>query len=270
MGEINGCGLGLRSEFIDSILDSPNKVDFFEVTPENWIYTPTKHLKTFERILDRFPVISHGVSLSIGSDFAFDKTFLRQIKDFLDRYEIKVYSEHLSFASLDGNQSYELLPLPMTHNMIDILCERIDFVQNYLQRELILENATYYYTPEDAQMSELEFTNSVFQKSGAKMLLDINNVFVNSFNHQFNPYEFIDGIDFKNVAYYHMAGHLEYSDTLWIDSHGMPVKDEVVSLMKYTLGKLKAPVLLERDNNIPPYDELFVEYKKLKDIHETF
>ncbi len=268
MEEFGGCGLGLRSEFLDSVLDSPNKVDFFEVTPENWITTPTKYLRTFEKILGRFPVVAHGVSLSIGSDSSLDLNFLKKIKTFLDRYEIKIYSEHLSFASLDNRQSYELLPLPMTHSMIQRLCERIDFVQNYLQRPLVLENATYYYTPE-SQMSELEFINSVFQKSGAKMLLDINNVFVNSFNHRFDPYKFIDGIDLKNVSYYHMAGHFEHSDTLWIDSHGMPVKDEVFDLMTYTLRRFKAPVLLERDNNIPPYDELFSEYQKLKEIHDA-
>lgn len=268
MKELRGCGLGLRREFLDSVLDSSNKVDFFEVTPENWITTPTKHLRTFEKVLERYPVVAHGVSLSIGSDFSLDTHFLKKIKEFLDRYEIKTYSEHLSFASLDNRQSYELLPLPMTHSMMERLCERIDFVQNYLQRELVLENATYYYTPE-SQMGELEFFNGVFQKSGAKMLLDINNVFVNSFNHQFDPYRYIDGIDLKNVSYYHMAGHFEHSETLWIDSHGMPIKDEVIDLMTYTLRRFKAPVLLERDNNIPMYDEIFDEYKKLKEIHES-
>lgn len=268
MKEFQGCGLGLRSEFLGDILDSPNKVDFFEITPENWIPTPTQHLRNFEKILERFPIIAHGVSLSIGSDSSLDVNFLKKIKSFLDRYEIKIYSEHLSFASLDNRQSYELLPLPMTHSMIERLCERIDFVQNYLQRPLILENATYYYTPQ-SQMSELEFINDVFEKSGAKMLLDINNVFVNSFNHGFDPYAFIDGINLKNVSYYHMAGHFEHSDSLWIDSHGMPIKDEVIDLMTYALYRLKAPVLLERDNNIPPYNELFSEYKKLKEIHDA-
>ena len=268
MKNIGGCGLGLRSEFITQVPSMLNKPDWFEIVPENWIYTPQKYQKTFDRIAQDFPLVCHGLSLSIGSDEPLNMQFLKQLKIFLDRYEIENYSEHLSFTSLDTLQSYELLPLPMNEQIVQRICEKVDQVQEYLQRELILENATYYYVP-SSTMDELEFTNEIFKKSGAKMLLDINNVFVNSFNHKFDQYEYIRGLDLSQVAYYHVAGHLEYEDDLWIDTHGEDVKDEVWDLLEFTLKKHKAPVLLERDNNIPPLDILMKEYIHMKGIYEN-
>jgi len=266
MKNINGCGLGLRSDFIFDMPSLQNKPDWIEIVPENWIDTPKKYQKIFDKIMEEYNVICHGLSLSIGSYEDVDMNFLKKLKEFLNRYEIKYYSEHLSFSSLQNAQTYELLPLPMTPKEVAKVCEKVDFVQNYLKRELILENATYYYVP-TSTMSEIEFINEVFKKSGAKMLLDVNNVFVNSFNHQFNPYKYIDDLDMSKVSYYHVAGHLEYKENLWIDTHGTPVKDEVWDLTKYCLSKHKAPALLERDNNIPPLDELMNEYDILKGIY---
>lgn len=264
---LSGCGLGLREDFIFDVLQSSIKPDFFEVAPENWMQIPKKHEKIFEQIRSEYQLICHGLSLSIGSYEDINVDFLKRILEFLDKYEIEVYSEHLSFSSLQNVQSYELLPLPMDKQMVQNVCDKIDFVQNYLKRELILENATYYYVP-DSTMEELDFINEIFKKSGAKMLLDINNVFVNSFNHKFDPYKYIDELDLDKVAYCHVAGHLEYEENLWIDTHGMPVKDEVWDLTKYVLEKKKLPVMLERDNNIPPLDELMEEYQILRDIYE--
>lgn len=268
MKNIYGCGLGLREEFIFDVPKKDEQIDFFEVAPENWISTPKKYQKVFERIVQDYPIMCHGLSLSIGSYEPVDTRFLKQVKDFLDRYEIKNYSEHLSFSSLEGLQTYELLPLPMNPKEVQNICDKIDFVQNYLKRELILENATYYFVPEST-MSEIDFINDVFKKSGAKMLLDINNVFVNSFNHKFDPYKYIDGLDLSTVFYYHVAGHLEYKEDLWIDTHGTAVKDDVWDLTKYTLSKHKAPIMLERDNNIPPLKILKKEIKKLRGIYDA-
>lgn len=264
---LSGCGLGLREDFIFDVPKASYKPDFFEIAPENWMEIPGKYLKVFENIVSEHQIICHGLSLSIGSYEGVNVNFLKKIKNFLDRYEIKVYSEHLSFSSLQNIQSYELLPLPMDQRMVQNICNKIDFVQNYLKRELILENATYYYVP-DSTMEEIDFINEIFKKSGAKMLLDINNIFVNSHNHKFNPYKYIDNIDLNEVFYCHVAGHLEYEENLWVDTHGMDVKDEVWDLTKYVLNKKKLPVLLERDNNIPPFEELMQEYQILKSIYE--
>ena len=268
MKNISGCGLGLRNDFIFDISEHPQQPDWMEIVPENWMDTPKKYQKIFDKIADEYQLACHGLSLSIGSYEPLDMTFLKKLKEFLDRYEIENYSEHLSFSSLEDIQTYELLPLPMTKEEVQKVCDKVDIVQNYLKRDLILENATYYYVP-TSTMDEIDFINEVFKKSGAKMLLDINNVFVNSFNHKFDPYKYIDSLDMNKVAYYHVAGHLEYKENLWIDTHGTPVKDEVWDLTKYCLDKHKAPALLERDNNIPPLEELMDEYNILKGIYDN-
>jgi uncharacterized protein (UPF0276 family) len=268
MNDIIGCGLGLRSEFIKDVKYLQDKPNWFEIVPENWFNIPQEFKKDFEYIANNFNLVAHGLSLSIGSCEDVDLNFLKRLKEFLDRYNIKYYSEHISFTSLEGVQSYELLPLPMNEEILKKIVQKIDIVQNYLKRELILENATYYFVP-SSTMSESEFINEIFKRSGAKMLLDINNVFVNSFNHKFDAIEFLDSLDFSKVAYYHIAGHLEYEDDLYIDTHGAKVKQEVWELLQYALKRKKVPVLLERDNNIPPLKVLIKEYYKLKEIYEN-
>jgi uncharacterized protein (UPF0276 family) len=268
MKNINGCGLGLREEFIFDLNRSKNKPEWLEIAPENWIHTPLKYQKIFDKLALEYEFVCHGLSLSIGSYEPLDMVFLKKLKEFMDRYNIIHYSEHLSFSSLNGIQTYELLPLPMNLKEINNICTKVQKVQEILQRELILENATYYYVP-TSTMSEIDFINAVFEKSGAKMLLDINNVFVNSYNHKFDAYNYIDNLDFSKIAYYHVAGHLEYKENLWIDTHGTPVKDEVWDLTKYCLTKKKAPILLERDNNIPRYAKMMQEYNKMKSIYDA-
>ncbi|MCV6607292.1 MAG: DUF692 domain-containing protein, partial [Campylobacterales bacterium] len=213
MEGISGCGLGLRREFLFDVENYPTKPDWFEIAPENWIKTPKKLLKEFERIVAEHEIVCHGLSLSIGSLDDLDLNFLKDLKTFLDKYEIKHYSEHISFSSLENVQTYELLPIPMTKDMIKHITERVDFIQNFLKRELILENATYYYVPQ-SDMSEIEFINGVIKESGAKLLLDVNNVFVNGHNHNFDPKKFIDSLDKDSISYYHVAGHLEQSDEI--------------------------------------------------------
>jgi len=266
MINLNGCGLGLRSEFLLDIKNSNFQPDWWEVTPENWMHMPKLFEKDFEQAVNSKPTVAHGLSLSIGSVGKLDKKFVKQIKTFLDRYNIEYYSEHLSFSSFEGKQSYELLPVPMTKRMVNFISDKIKEVEDIIQRNLILENATYYYAPY-AEMKEVDFINEVFEKSGAKMLLDVNNVFVNSVNHGFKARKFIDQIDKTKVAYMHMAGH--YNDkelNLKIDSHGMPICSGVWKLLEYTLKQIDAPVMIERDNNIPPLSELEIEYNQMKNI----
>ena len=266
MLNIKGCGLGLRSDFLLDLKNNDFSPDFWEVTPENWMHMPKVFEKAFEEAVFSKPTIAHGLSLSIGSADKLNKKFVKQIKTFLDRYNIEHYSEHLSFSSLDGNQSYELLPLPMTKKMVSIISDRVKEVEDIIQRNLILENATYYLVPY-AEMSEVDFINEVLDKSGAKMLLDVNNVFVNAANHSFKSRRFIDEIDKSKVAYMHIAGHYHDNEfDMKIDSHGMPVCSGVWKLLEYTLKQLDAPIMIERDNNIPPLLELQSEYNQMKDI----
>ena len=266
MLNIKGCGLGLRSDFLLDLKNNDFSPDFWEVTPENWMHMPKVFEKSFEEAVFSKPTIAHGLSLSIGSADKLNKKFVKQIKTFLDRYNIEHYSEHLSFSSLDGNQSYELLPLPMTKKMVSIISDRVKEVEDIIQRNLILENATYYLVPY-SEMAEVDFINEVLDKSGAKMLLDVNNVFVNAANHSFKSRRFIDEIDKSKVAYMHIAGHYHDNEfDMKIDSHGMPVCSGVWKLLEYTLKQLDAPIMIERDNNIPPLLELQSEYNQMKDI----
>jgi uncharacterized protein (UPF0276 family) len=264
--DINGFGLGLRRDFLQDINRDGFLPDFWEVTPENWLCMPYHHREKFEEVMTLRPTVAHGLSLSIGSPEPLDMKFLKSIKKFLDTYHIEHYSEHISFSSHFGDQTYELLPLSMTKKNLLHVKERIQRVQDFLQRELILENATYYYTLE-SEMSEAEFINSLLESSGAKLLLDVNNVYVNATNHKFSAKQFLKELDISKTAYIHMAGHYEDKELeMLIDSHGMPIRDEVWELLKTVVGVIDVPVMIERDNNIPPLSELIEEYRYLQSV----
>lgn len=266
MNDITGCGLGLRREFLEDFIALKKKPDWIEITPENWMFTPYRYRETFEQIMGSLPVVAHGVSLSIGSPEAVDKSFLNDIKGFLDRYKIEHYSEHLSFSTLAGMQTYELLPLPMTRAMVVHIGDKIKQVQDVLQRPLILENASYYLAPY-SEMREIDFINEIVEYADTTLLLDVNNVYVNATNHGYDPDNYIAHIPPSRVGYMHIAGHLEYpTEALLLDTHGEAISKKVWKLLDRTLKKVKAPVMLERDNNIPPLKELMNEYKKLSKI----
>ncbi|WP_419770889.1 MAG: DUF692 family multinuclear iron-containing protein [Candidatus Marinarcus sp.] len=268
MSHLHGCGLGLRREFIQEVIPHGFKPDFWEVTPENWIHMPHHHREAFEEIVSSNTTVAHGVSLSIGSDKKPSKKFLKAIKEFLDRYKIEDYSEHISFSTFKNNQTYELLPLPLTKSMLNLLLDRVKYVEDFLGRSLILENATYYYLP-DAKMSEVDFINELIHKSKVRFLLDVNNVYVNSVNHRYDAKKFISDLDTSTVAYIHVAGHLDDKESgFLIDTHGKEVKQDVWDLLKYTLEKVKAPSMIERDNNVPSLESLLIEYTTLQEIHK--
>ncbi|WP_201352744.1 DUF692 domain-containing protein [Hydrogenimonas urashimensis] len=264
---MKGCGLGLRDTFADEIVKYADVIDFLEVVPENAMHMNRIEAKRFESIRERFEMVAHGLSLSLGDTIHLNEAHLARLKDFLDRYEIALYSEHLSFTSLDGVQSYELLPLPMTSEMVDGIVAKIDYVQEFLQRPLVIENPTYY-TVLESTMEEAEFTVEILRRSGAKLLLDVNNVYVNAHNHRFNAEDFLDRLPISEVAYCHVAGHLEYRDDLFIDTHGTPVKTEVWDLLRQVMARKRVPVMLERDHNIPPLDALMKEFATMKEIHD--
>ncbi len=269
MKDIKGCGLGLRSEFLNDInFDKKSfSPSWWEVTPENWINTPIWYRDKFDQIAQNTPMVAHGVSLSLGSNKKPKKKYLKELKSFLDTYNINFYSEHISYSSYNNIQAHELLPVPLTHNMINMLSDNIKYVEDFLGRNISIENASYYHA-QAFSLSESDFINELLHTSGAKLLLDINNVYVNSINHNYNAKKFIKSLDLDKVSYIHTAGHY-FDDTVQmiIDSHGTSVNDDTWELLRYTLGKIDVSPMIERDNNIPKLKVMEKEYNKMQKIY---
>ncbi|MEQ9063032.1 MAG: DUF692 domain-containing protein [Vicingaceae bacterium] len=267
---IKGIGLGLRRELSSTLISLENeKPDFVEFAPENWMGLGGFWGRELERIAEKYPFVCHGLSLSIGSPDKLDLDFIHDLKRFLDKYNVTLYSEHLSYSKCANAHLYDLLPIPFRQDAVDHIVERIKIVQDILERKLVLENVSYY-TPVAAEMPEWEFLNQIIERSGCQLLLDVNNVYVNAFNHAYDAKEFISKLPLDKVAYIHMAGHEQVSKDLIIDTHGQAIIDQVYQLFDWTLERLDpVPVLLERDFNIPSFDELQGEMKALRNIIEN-
>ncbi len=260
-------GIGFRRDFAEELIEgSVIKPDFVELAPENWVGLGGNWKKMLNRVAEKYPIFTHGLSLSIGSPDELDWDFLKQIKNFLQEYNVKIYSEHLSYSKCNNAHLYDLLPIPFRHDAVNHIVNRIDSIQGFLGRELVLEIVSYY-SPVAAEMDELAFINSIVAKSGCKLLLDVNNVYVNSFNHKYDAKAFISGLPLSEVAYIHMAGHEQVSEDLIIDTHGEAIVEPVFDLFDYTMNLVdNVPVLLERDFNIPEMEELQTELERLKFI----
>ncbi len=266
MKNIYGAGLGFRREMLKELLPTlPSEVDFWEVAPENWIPLGGKYQKQFQQASSQSPFTTHGLSLSIGSSDKLDVEFVKTVKRFLDANDIALYSEHLSFCSGNGHM-YDLMPIPFTEDAIKHVVSRIAQVQDIIERPLVLENVSYYLAP-GQEMDELEFTSSILIESGCQMLLDVNNVYVNSINHKYDAKAFIRGLPSDKIVYGHIAGHYDEAEDLKVDTHGADVIVPVWELLEYAyLTHGVFPTLLERDFNIPPLNELLAEVKRIKQI----
>ena len=265
---LTGAGLGLRREMLDEILPSlPSSVDFWEVAPENWIPLGGKFREDFHHCVYQATFTTHGLSLSIGGPDTLDRRFLQELKHFLDTHNIELYSEHLSYCSAEGHL-YDLMPIPFTDEAVSYVAERVRVVQDILERPLVLENVSYYIAPHQ-QLSELEFINAILDESNCKMLLDVNNVYVNSINHRYDPYEFINGLCSERIVYGHIAGHFEEAEDLRVDTHGSEVIEPVWDLLTHAYKTHHVfPTLLERDFNIPPLQTLLKEVDRIKQIQQ--
>lgn len=263
-------GIGYRKDFAEEWEEKPQTLqpDFIEVAPENWIDIGGRWKQLFDKKLKDYPLFTHGLSLSIGSPDELDFNFLKKIKHFLKETNARFYSEHLSFSKCDNAHLYDLLPIPFTEDAVKHVSPRIKQVQDFLERPLVIEIVSYY-SPLAAEMKEIDFINAILNESNCLLLLDVNNVYVNAFNHQFDAKEFIQQLPKEKVAYIHMAGHLQVDDDLIIDTHGEPIIDPVYELFEYTLNWLQkpVPVLLERDFNIPEMSEMQNEINQLKSIY---
>lgn len=264
-------GIGYRKDFANEFLHSSVlKPAFVEVAPENWIEVGGYWKKQFMQVLEKYPLYTHGLSLSIGSPDELDFDFLRKLKVFLNETGAKVYSEHLSYAKCDNAHLYDLLPIPFTHDAVKHVAERIRIIQELLERKISIEIVSYY-TPVAPEMTEIEFINAILAEANCDLLLDVNNVYVNSFNHLYDAKDFLNKLPMDKVSYIHMAGHEKVSETLIIDTHGQAIIDPVYELFDYSMKLLKreVPVLLERDFNFPEMEELQQEMNRLNAIKQS-
>ena len=257
-------GLGFRRELIPALKAGvPDAIDFFEIAPENWIDLGGILGRDLHIFTERYPFVCHGLSLSIGSPAPLDEVLLQKVGQFLDQHQIRLYTEHLSYCSDDGHL-YDLLPIPFTEEAVKYVAARVRRTQNILERRIALENASFYVQAPIAEMSEADFIRAVLVEADCDLHLDVNNVYVNSINHAYDPIEFIRAMPTERIVYMHMAGHYNEAENLIIDTHGADVIDPVWSLLEQTYHiHGVAPTLLERDFNIPPLHELVREVERI-------
>lgn len=263
---VQGAGVGLRRALMGPLSSvSTAHVDFMEVAPENWINVGGRYGKQFRQYTERFPFICHGLSLSIGSPSPLDWELLGQIKNFINEHQIRCYTEHLSYCSDDAHL-YDLMPIPFTEEAVRYTADRIRQVQDFLGQRIAMENASYYAAPQQ-EMREIDFINAVIDQSDCGLLLDVNNIYVNSINHRYDAEEFLSQLPGERVMYAHVAGHYVEAEDLRVDTHGADVIDPVWHLLdkSYELFGVM-PTLLERDFNIPPVDELLEEVNQIKQL----
>lgn len=240
----------------------PQAVDFLEVAPENWIGVGGKLGKNFRYFTERYPFIAHGLSLSIGSPAPLDETFLQRVKRLLDQHNFRSYTEHLSYCSDDGHL-YDLMPIPFTEEAVRYVAGRIRRVQEILERRIAMENVSYYAAP-GKEMEEIDFINAVLAEADCDLLLDVNNIYVNSINHRYNAEQFLKALPAERIAYFHIAGHYDEAEDLKVDTHGAAIIDPVWSLLETAYEHFGVvPTLLERDFNIPPLPELLAEVEQI-------
>ena len=251
-----GFGLGLRTEHYQYVIEHKPDVDWFEILSENYMVPGGKPLHNLDVIRADYDMVMHGVSLSIGSTDPLNKNYLKDLKLLVERVQPHWLSDHLCWTSVDGNNSHDLLPLPYNEATIDHVVDRIRQVQDYLGRQILLENLSSYVTYNESEMTEWEFFNEIARRSDCLVLLDLNNIFVSAHNHHFDPIDYIRGMDSERVMQFHLAGH-SYSGDMIIDTHDHDVCDPVWGLYATALQHYGAvSTMIERDDNIPEFSDL--------------
>lgn len=271
---VTGAGLGLRRALLGplqaydpEVVDAT--IDFMEVAPENWINVGGQRREAFRYFTERYPFICHGLSLSIGGPSPLDQTFIRKLRQFMDQYRIRAYSEHLSYCTDDGHL-YDLMPIPFTEEAVKYVAGRIRQVQDMLGQRIAIENVSYYAAP-GAELSEIDFLNAVINEADCDLLLDVNNIYVNSVNHRYDPLEFLAALPAERIAYGHIAGHYNEAEDLIVDTHGADIIADVWDILDKAYELFGVfPTLLERDFNIPPVVELFSEVQQIRAIQEKW
>ncbi len=264
-----GVGLGLRRELADETFANRQKIDWLEIVPENYMNLGGAIRERLDAAREKFPLVTHGVSLSIGSTDELSREYVGGMKRFLDLINAPWWSDHLCFSSVEGSYMHDLLPLPHSKEAVDHIAKRIKEAQNIVGRPFLLENISYYMNVPETVMTEWQFLSEVVEKADCGLLLDVNNVYVNSVNHNFDPYVYLDNIPLERVVQIHVAGHTLQDDVI-IDSHGNAVIEPVFALLEYVLKRssVKA-VMLERDQNYPEFEDLLKELARIRAIAQA-
>jgi uncharacterized protein (UPF0276 family) len=256
---VDGAGLGLRRALLGPLRShGTGPVGFMEIAPENWIGIGGRYGAALREFTGKLPFVCHGLSLSIGGPSPLDETYLHRLRQFLDELQIRCYSEHLSYCTDDGHL-YDLMPIPFTDEAVRHVADRIRRAQDILERKIAIENVSYYAAP-GAELSEIEFITAVLDEADCDLLLDVNNIYVNSINHGYDALAFLRQLPGQRIAYGHIAGHYREAEDLLVDTHGAAVIPDVWEILEEayrTFGVF--PTLLERDFNLPPIEELMAE-----------
>ncbi len=259
---VQGSGLGLRRALMGPLEDQPSAIGFMEVAPENWIDIGGPLGRRFRAFTERYPFVCHGLSLNLGGAAPLDEAFVRRVGQFLDQHQVRCYSEHLSYCADDGHL-YDLMPIPFIEEAVEHVAARIRRVQDILGRRIAIENVSYYCAP-GARMREIEFINAVLERADCQLLLDVNNIYVNSVNHGYDAGEFLRALPGERIAYAHVAGHYVEDEDLIVDTHGADVIDPVWDLLAGAYEHFGVfPTLLERDFNLPPLPALLGELARI-------
>ncbi|MDX1480145.1 MAG: DUF692 domain-containing protein [Woeseiaceae bacterium] len=266
---VSGAGLGLRRPIADQLKTVPDgEIDFMEVAPENWIHVGGALGKKLKYFTERYPFVIHGLSLSIGSPAPLDEQLVHDIRDFMAEHDIRLYSEHLSYCGDDG-QLYDLMPIPFTEEAVHYVAGRVRRVQDILGQRMALENVSYY-APTDTSLAEVDFLTAVLEEADCDLMLDINNIVVNSINHGYDPGTFLARMPAERIRYFHIAGHHVEAEDLRIDTHGAAVDEQAWQLLAEAYARFgPVPTLLERDFNFPPLEELLDEVRRIRALQQA-
>ena len=269
--QLDGTGLGLRREHMLPLMaDVPATINFFEISPENYLDLGGKRARDFRWFTERYPFVAHGLSLSIGGPDPLDEDFLLRIKDFMAEHQIRLYTEHLSYCANQGHL-YDLLPIPFTEEAVHYVAKRIRRTQDILECKIAMENASYYAASPLSDMDELSFIRAVVEEADCWLHLDVNNIYVNSVNHRYDPEQFLLGLPGERIVYCHVAGHDHERPDLIIDTHGQAVIDPVWHLLEIAYEQFGLfPTLLERDCNFPPLTDLLSEVEHIADLQSQW
>jgi uncharacterized protein (UPF0276 family) len=263
---IQGFGLGLRPTHYGDLLEAPQAIDWLEILTENYLVPGGQPLAKLDRICERYPVVMHGVSLSIGSTDPLDLEYLHAVKALAARIEPGWISDHLCWTGVEGRNLHDLLPLPYTEEALEFVVARTIEVQERLGRQLLLENVSSYLNFKASELTEWEFLGEVARRADCAILLDVNNVYVSSVNHGFDPLAYLTSLPRERVRQIHLAGHSDCGGHL-IDTHDHPIAEPVWALYEATIAHYGAvPTMIERDDHIPPLAELLVELERARAI----